>query len=85
MYRQVSIATQFAIVLATAGALAACAGNDAKPTDAHGLASPKAAIAAVAPVPPAGVRPQDDMYRAVNGEWLATHAIPADRSEWGAF
>ena len=85
MYRQVSIATRFAIVLATAGALAACAGNDAKPMDAHGLASPKAAIAAVTPASSAGVRPQDDMYRAVNGEWLATHAIPADRSEWGAF
>ncbi len=33
----------------------------------------------------AGPRPQDDMYRAVNGAWLATTEIPPDRSSWGAF
>jgi len=31
------------------------------------------------------VRPQDDLYRHVNGRWLATHEIPADRSMDGAF
>ncbi|WP_066463737.1 M13 family metallopeptidase [Sanguibacter suarezii] len=30
-------------------------------------------------------RPQDDLYRHVNGRWLATHEIPADRSSDGAF
>ena len=30
-------------------------------------------------------RPQDDLYRYVNGAWLATNAIPADRSRWGSF
>ena len=30
-------------------------------------------------------RPQDDFYRHVNGHWLDTVAIPADRSSWGAF
>ncbi|GAA2750766.1 putative endopeptidase [Amnibacterium kyonggiense] len=33
-------------------------------------------------VPP---RIQDDLYRAVNGEWLATAEIPADRARSGAF
>ncbi|PZP33826.1 MAG: peptidase M13 [Roseateles depolymerans] len=31
------------------------------------------------------VRPQDDLYRAVNGRWLANTAIPADKSSYGAF
>ncbi len=30
------------------------------------------------------VRPQDDFYRHVNGTWLATHTIPADRPKVGA-
>jgi putative endopeptidase len=32
-----------------------------------------------------GVRPQDDFYRHVNGQWLDTTTIPADRSNYGAF
>jgi putative endopeptidase len=31
------------------------------------------------------VRPQDDLYLAINGEWLKTVEIPADRSNYGAF
>ena len=31
------------------------------------------------------VRPQDDLFRAVNGRWLATTAIPADKPSYGAF
>jgi putative endopeptidase len=30
-------------------------------------------------------RPQDDLFRHVNGRWLATTDIPEDRSSWGAF
>ncbi len=30
-------------------------------------------------------RPQDDLYRHVNGKWLATHEIPADRAIDGSF
>jgi putative endopeptidase len=30
-------------------------------------------------------RPQDDLYRHVNGRWLAAHQIPADRAMDGAF
>ena len=28
-------------------------------------------------------RPQDDLYRHLNGKWLATHEIPADRASDG--
>lgn len=31
------------------------------------------------------VRPQDDLYEHVNGRWLSTHVIPADRAQDGAF
>jgi len=35
---------------------------------------------------PAGqVRPQDDLYRFVNGAWLAEHDIPSDKAIYGAF
>ena len=30
-------------------------------------------------------RPQDDFYRFINGQWLATHKIPADRAMDGIF
>jgi predicted metalloendopeptidase len=33
----------------------------------------------------ATVRIQDDLFRHVNGTWLANTEIPADRSSWGAF
>ncbi len=32
-----------------------------------------------------GVRPQDDFYRFVNGQWLTNTTIPVDRSNYGAF
>ena len=31
------------------------------------------------------VRPKDDLYRHVNGNWLDTTEIPADKAEYGAF
>jgi putative endopeptidase len=32
-----------------------------------------------------GVRPQDDLFRFVNGAWLKNTEIPADKSDYGAF
>jgi endothelin-converting enzyme/putative endopeptidase len=31
------------------------------------------------------IRPQDDLFGHVNGQWLQTVEIPADRSSWGPF
>ena len=32
-----------------------------------------------------GVRPQDDLFRHVNGKWIARTQIPADKARWGSF
>ena len=32
-----------------------------------------------------GVRPQDDLFRHVNGKWIARTEIPADKARWGSF
>jgi putative endopeptidase len=32
-----------------------------------------------------GIRPQDDLFRHVNGRWLARTEIPADRAAYGSF
>ncbi|MEO7016001.1 MAG: M13-type metalloendopeptidase [Leifsonia sp.] len=31
------------------------------------------------------VRPQDDLFRHVNGKWIARTAIPDDKARWGSF
>ncbi|MBG6212531.1 putative endopeptidase [Cryobacterium sp. CAN_C3] len=31
------------------------------------------------------VRPQDDLFRHVNGKWIARSEIPADKARWGSF
>ena len=31
------------------------------------------------------IRPQDDFYNFVNGTWMKTATIPADKSTWGSF
>ena len=33
----------------------------------------------------ASVRPQDDLFRAVNGSWVASTVIPSDKSRYGSF
>src|SRR4051812_12360448 len=32
-----------------------------------------------------GIRPQDDLFGHVNGRWLETAEIPADKGSWGSF
>jgi putative endopeptidase len=76
------------MVLAAAAVLTACAAPAPKP------------VAAAAPTPSAtalpksgldlagfdrAVRPQDDLYRFVSGNWMAHTEIPADRSNYGSF
>ena len=31
------------------------------------------------------VRPQDDFYNYVNGNWMKTAVIPSDKPTWGSF
>ncbi len=31
------------------------------------------------------IRPQDDLFRHVNGKWIARTEIPADKARWGSF
>ena len=73
--------------------LTAFAGSPPQPSPA----APAATAAAAAPAGEArrsgvllgnfdqGVRPQDDLYRYVNGTWLAKTEIPADKSNYGSF
>ncbi|TFB87492.1 peptidase M13 [Cryobacterium algoricola] len=32
-----------------------------------------------------GIRPQDDLFRHVNGKWIDRTEIPADKARWGSF
>ena len=48
-------------------------------------ASKNAASAVPVAPAPKTARAQDDFYRFVNGPWLATNEIPADRANWGSF
>jgi len=78
------------LAAACAALLAACSSPQEPAKQVSGSAAP-----AVAPAAPAlasgidlasmdpGVLPQDDFYRHVNGKWLATVEIPADRSAFG--
>jgi putative endopeptidase len=78
------------LAAACAALLAACSGPQEPAKPATSAAAPAAAPAApalvsgidFAGIDPA-VRPQDDFYRHVNGKWLATVEIPADRSAFG--
>jgi putative endopeptidase len=71
--------------------MAACVHEPKAPTES---AAPVPAVPAEAPVRASGVlkqnmdtavRPQDDFYLFVNGQWLAQTPIPADRSNYGTF
>ncbi|HET7812507.1 MAG TPA: M13-type metalloendopeptidase [Steroidobacteraceae bacterium] len=78
------------LVLAAVAALTACAGQASRPTPPAPAAAPMPA----APVLKSGldlagfdrnVRPQNDLYRFVGGNWLAHTEIPPDRSNYGSF
>jgi len=84
---------QFRWFLPVALTLTALAAQ-AAPKAPEPLAAPVAPVAAAAPALTSGLflqnfdrslRPQDDLYRFVNGTWLKTTEIPADKSNYGAF
>src|SRR5699024_7443305 len=54
-------------------------------TDATGRLTHTERVAADQAAMDTTVRPQDDLFRYVNGAWLATHEIPADRGRDGTF
>ena len=78
--------------LLSALAAAVLAGCNSDPAPTETAEAPVAA--AVAPAPVSGivisnadraVRAQDDLFRHVNGNWLKTTEIPADKSNYGSF
>ncbi|MGA2187163.1 MAG: M13-type metalloendopeptidase [Steroidobacteraceae bacterium] len=75
--------------VATMMAVAACSttGNPpAGPDSAPPAAAPRAALSGVdTRYVDDHVRPQDDLYRHLNGKWLDTFEIPADKGVYGAF
>ena len=83
---------RWTLPLAFSLTLAACANSPKAPEPV--AAPPVAAPAPAVPTARSGllldnfdknVRPQDDLYRFVNGGWLARTEIPADKSNYGSF
>ncbi|WP_311196826.1 M13 family metallopeptidase [Rugamonas apoptosis] len=70
-------------VLAGAGVPCAQAEDGAAPAR-QGTAAIRASGIAIANMDPS-VRAQDDFFANLNGKWLASTAIPADKASWGAF
>ena len=87
---------RFTVILALASGLFACQQQDVDSKAANDLAvnaADEATIAeAIEPVSglnfdgfDSAVRPQDDLFAAVNGKWIAETELPADRARWGTF
>jgi len=83
---------RWSLPLAFSLTLAACANPPKAPEPVAAL--PAAVEAPAVPALSSGlfldnfdksVRPQDDLYRFVNGTWLAKTEIPADKSNYGSF
>lgn len=72
--------------LVLVAAIAGCAKTDAplEPTNPAPPAAPLQSGVILTNID-RSVRPQDDFFRFVNGKWLQTTEIPADRSNYGAF
>jgi len=75
------------LAVSAAALLTACSGEKAA-APAAATAAPKVAIGAfgidTTAMDPA-VKPGDDFYKYVNGTWLATFQMPADKARFGAF
>jgi putative endopeptidase len=79
---------RWSLPLACVLTLSACAATPPVPPAAVPVPGPSAAARSsgvlLGNIDP-GVRPQDDFYRYVNGRWLATTEIPADKPRYGAW
>jgi predicted metalloendopeptidase len=75
--------TLSALILALTAAFAHAAEGSAKNTAAHGGQTLASGIATQYVDP--SVRAQDDFFGHLNGKWLKTVEIPADKSSWGSF
>jgi predicted metalloendopeptidase len=71
-------------MLVSAAVVVGCAGSPPADEPAKVSAAPRQS-GVVAHNMDTSVRPQDDFYRFVNGQWLAVTPIPSDRSNYGAF
>jgi predicted metalloendopeptidase len=80
----------FAVTACSTGSPAAIGGQGAGSRQAAGSGSPPRSAAALrsgveTQYVDDAVRPQDDLYRHLNGKWLDTFEIPADKGLYGAF
>jgi putative endopeptidase len=73
---RIVLAALLALQLSAACAQAPAAAAASAPASASGLDK-----AGMDPT----VRPQDDLFRAMNGQWLKNTPIPGDKAEYGAF
>ena len=72
-------------MLVSAAVVVGCAGSPPADEPAKVSAAAPRQSGVVAHTMDTSVRPQDDFYRFVNGQWLAVTPIPSDRSNYGAF
>ena len=81
--------------LAIAGIVAGCSKSEAPQSEASAQATESASSAVVQQAElgsgidleamNTNVRPQDDFFTYVNGQWMENTEIPADKSRWGGF
>ena len=81
--------------LAIAGIVAGCSKSEPPQSEAAAQVTDSSSTAAVQQVElgsgidlqamNTSVRPQDDFFTYVNGQWMETTEIPADKSRWGGF
>ena len=85
MKRHLLSALTLSLIAGWAGAAdSATSAAAASATTSQAAAAKAASGIAVEYIDPS-VRVQDDLFTYMNGKWLATTEIPADKSSWGTF
>jgi predicted metalloendopeptidase len=74
-----------ALALALIASVANAEGNGAAKASATAKAAPVLSAGIAMQYVEPTVRAQDDFYDHVNGKWMKTTEIPADKSSWGSF